>query len=333
MKLLNLVKFVIFYVVFWGCQGLFAKILIIVPAYNSPDFIELQYKTFRKYLRDDYELVIFNDAKEQNECDQIETICKSLKITCVRIPQKIHELPYLERPSHGFSSWYQLPSVRNCNVVQYALNNIGFNYDDIVVLCESDLFLIEEFSIREYLKEFDLAGTLRVKRQNNHKVEYLWIGLIFLDMRVLPNKETFSVNCGYINDVAVDSGGYSYYYLKHNQNLRVNFFDTFSIRNLICNRCENTKSYRCTHNGDLLRKKKFNELAIRFIQNTPIDWGSGLGGVSGKRNIEFLLNKKFVHFFGGSGYASFSPYHKFSEFYKDKVEAFKSFIYSLLEKL
>ena len=39
------------------------KILIITHNYNRPDFIEIQSATFKKFLQDDYEYVVFNDVQ------------------------------------------------------------------------------------------------------------------------------------------------------------------------------------------------------------------------------------------------------------------------------
>ena len=41
-----------------------SKVLIITHAYNRPEFIPLQDITFKKFLKDDYEFVVFNDARD-----------------------------------------------------------------------------------------------------------------------------------------------------------------------------------------------------------------------------------------------------------------------------
>ncbi len=312
-----------------------SKILIIIPAYNCPNFIELQYKTFQKFLKDDYEMVVFNDAKDHDICYQLEAMCQKLNVTCIRIPQTIHDKPYLPRPSSGFTSWNQSPSARNCNVVQYALDTIGFNHNDIVMICENDLFLVKEFSVREYLQGFDLAGFNRAvefSQATSKGIKFLWIGLILMDMRTMFNKKIFNVNCGYIDGALVDSGGYTHYYLKNNPSARVRYVDKVYTEKFVCNVCKRRKSYRCIHNTNILKKNKFDEETIKFLQEVPIDWGSGLGKVTERRNVEFFLDKKFVHFYGGSGYATFSPYYEFYTFYQDKINAFEAFIANLLSR-
>lgn len=312
-----------------------SKVLILIPTCNNPDFIELQYKTFKKFLKDEHEIIIFNDARDSLINQKISDTCNQYKIQCINIPQEIHDLPYLTRPS---SPWYvsdhHAPSVRNCNVVQYMLNTIGFNFDGIVALIEGDVFLIDNFSIEEYMKDISISGYL--KQSLPKKIyEYLWVGIIFLDMRTMPDKKTFNINCGSINKEVIDSGGYSYFYMQKYPNVSTHFFDRFDTNTIFCNTCKQTKSYRCTRNTNKLKSLGFKNNVINFIQSVPIDWGSGVKTAIDKRNIEFYVNKKFVHFFGGSGYAQCSylkDQNKVNLFYFDKSQAFHNFITNLINK-
>ena len=73
------------------------KILIITHAYNRPEFIEIQHKTFQKFLADEYEFVVFNDARTDAMANQISEACQTNGVRCIRIPQEIHTRPYLPR--------------------------------------------------------------------------------------------------------------------------------------------------------------------------------------------------------------------------------------------
>lgn len=37
---------------------------ILTATVNNPLFIEIQYHTLKKYMKNDYEFIVFNDAKE-----------------------------------------------------------------------------------------------------------------------------------------------------------------------------------------------------------------------------------------------------------------------------
>ncbi len=200
-----------------------SHILIFTYSYNRPDFIEIQSKTFKKFLKDDYEFIVFNDAKDNAMAQQINNMCAKLAIRCVRIPQSIHTKPYLKRWPHED---FQAPAVRNSNVVMYSLNEIGFKHDGIVVLLDSDMFLIRDFSIHQYLHRYDLAGL----EQERAGIIYLWIGLAFLDMRSMPNSNTIDFNCGKIGTVPVDAGGQTAHYLRNNH-AKLRLFEDGFIHN------------------------------------------------------------------------------------------------------
>ena len=62
---------------------------IVTAVVNNPTFIEIQYYTLKKYFKGDYELIVFNDAKDfpdmTNGNDitikkKIEDICNKLNI-------------------------------------------------------------------------------------------------------------------------------------------------------------------------------------------------------------------------------------------------------------
>lgn len=102
------------------------KVLIITTACNRPDFIELQDKHFKRFLKDDYEFVVFSDAPTNYLHKKMEETCQSLGIKCVRVPPSNH--------------YCMLPSCRNATAILTALNEMGFAHDDLVAVVDSDLF-------------------------------------------------------------------------------------------------------------------------------------------------------------------------------------------------
>ena len=199
-------------------------VLIFTYSYNRPDFIEIQYKTFRNFLKDDYEFVVFNDARDSSMEERINAMCRKHGIRCIRIPQSIHSKPYLQRwPGENFNA----PAVRNSNVVMYSLDQVGFDHNGIVVLLDSDMFLIKDFSFTEYMRNYNLAGL----DQQRGPISYLWIGLAFLDMNTMPSHRTINFNCGRVGNISVDAGGQTYRYLHDNSDARVKLFGNEFIHN------------------------------------------------------------------------------------------------------
>src|SRR5690348_14973933 len=101
------------------CTGfLRAQVMIFTYAFNRPDFIEIQHKTFQKFVQDEYTFIVFNDANNEQMARAINETCQKLNIVPIRIPQDIHQRAYLNRwPGEIFNH----PTIRNVNAVMYSL--------------------------------------------------------------------------------------------------------------------------------------------------------------------------------------------------------------------
>lgn len=285
------------------------KVLIFTYSYNRPEFIEYQYKTFEKFLLDDFEFVVFNDASDTAMRDKIEKTCKTLQIKCINIPQHIHNLPYLKRfPGEDFNH----PSVRNSNVVQYSLNNLGFNHNGIVALFDSDLFLVRPFSIKKFMEGFGLSGMPQSRGNPDFLIDYLWIGLVFIDMYTIPDRRTLNFNCGQVEGISVDPGGHTYYYLNAHPEVPVRFLNVASWPFAVCKECAENNIRICLHNDKELRNWGFDNRQIDFIHKGPI-------------NSEFFLNGTFFHYRGGTNWDGQS-----ANFHNNKLLLLKEYIENIV---
>lgn len=290
-----------------------SKVLIMTHSYNRPDFIEIQYKTFKKFLADEYEFVVFNDAPGKQVRADIKNMCKKLGIRCVSIPQEIHTRPYLYRmPGENFPN----ACTRCADVVQYSLDVMGFKHPGLVMIIDSDMFLIKDFSIKNFMQDKLIAGV----PQSRGPVHYLWNGLLFFDMTRLPDKEAINFNCGRIEDQPCDVGGYTHLYFKTHPQVHPFHFGPFHINeylkhndlDLLCAACRQSNNLACKHNTELLRSLKFEDTHLRLIQ-------------AGPENIEFLLDHNFLHYRGGGNWDN-----KSNSFHNRKSNILNGFIENLV---
>jgi hypothetical protein len=248
-------------------EKLEAKVLVITHGFNRPDFIEMQSKTLNKFLKDEYEFVVFNDANNEEMESQIRNECKRLGIRHLRIPQFIHDLPYLYRlPIEN----YQHNACRIANAVQYSLNTVGFDHEGYVLIMDSDLFLIREFCVGEYMRDITLAG---IEQTRDNGISYLWNGFVLFDMNSLPDRKTINFNCGIIEDQPCDVGGYTYYYLKEHPDLNVKFIDTVYL----------------SADHEISDREKKDESLCYLLKKNP-------------NNVEFFLDYTFFHYRGGTNW-------------------------------
>lgn len=130
-------------------------ILIITTAYNKPEYIELQYMGLKKFLKNEFKFVVFNDASNDVFQKQIEETCKLLNVDCYRVPQTIHHSP---RPDWvnienawpcGLSSI--IPAYRHSQSLRYAFEKFDYYKNGIICVIDADCFLIDDLNIKKFM--------------------------------------------------------------------------------------------------------------------------------------------------------------------------------------
>ena len=258
------------------------EVLIITSAYNRPDFIELQYKTFQKFLKESFSFVVFNDAPTDALRTQITNSCKNIGIKSITVPSSIHTKNF---PKRYLGEPLTLET-RGIQSMQYALQEVGLHHDGIVMFVDSDIFLVKTFSVTEFLDKCHIAG-LPLEKDT---VRYMWSGLVLIDMLSAPQKNTLSFYPIRVEHTVLDAGGSTHYYL---QNSQVRFKPIDNVLSTSMNICKKvsckTNDMCCVHDRQLFETVGFDKNQIEFLSQCP-------------RNIEFLCNNKFLHYRGGSNW-------------------------------
>lgn len=293
----------------WGTLA--ARTLIITHNYNRPEFIEIQQKTFKKFLLDDYEFVVFNDARDEGTARQIREACASCRVRCVQVPQEIHTRPYLKRKPQD--NLHQ-SNIRHANCVQYSLDILGFRHDDAVLILDSDMFLIRPFSVTSYMSDKDIAAFIK---RTPYKVYCLCPVLTFLAMNRLPDKTTLDFNTGIISGWPVDSGGYTYHYLcKHPEvtlkSIDVLYSHQLFLADLHINRF-NPDPVPNEVKATFYMNLGFTDKEINFLLKKP-------------DTFEFYLEKNFLHYRDGS-----NDTRQSREYHLNKFRMFNEFINDIMD--
>lgn len=169
---------------------------------NHPIFIELQKKSLEKYLKVDYEYIVFNDGKDwpdiTNFYDPIHEgrqaiidKCAELQVTCINLPNENHKN-------------IQSASVRHVDSLQLLLDFMMKHTDEYLIL-DGDMFLIDHLEIEKY-KKHDCACVL----QERPHLRYIWPNLFYVDLNKLKHLELFKL--GFIS--GGDTGSASHDWLK-----------------------------------------------------------------------------------------------------------------------
>jgi len=171
---------------------------IFTSVVNRPDFILLQDKLFQKFLKNEYHFHVVDDSIEQTISEQFYNICSENGFSYYKKPERTVQMN---------------PAQACADTVQWTYNTlIKENHkNDIVFFCDSDLFLIDEFDIIEYMSDAIIAGL----PQYRGSVTYMWNGIMFFNMPMMGDLD-INFSDGVVENEMTDVGGHTYYYFKKN---------------------------------------------------------------------------------------------------------------------
>lgn len=171
-------------------------IQIFTSVVNRPDFVELQYKLFKKFLKNEYQFHVVDDSIIESIESEFQSICFE------------NGLKYYKKPPRASA---MNPAQACADTVQWTYDNIICkNYsEDIVFFLDSDMFLIDEFDITEYMEDAIIAGLPQVRGH----VTYMWNGIMFFNMPMIEDKN-IDFSDGVVDGHMTDVGGMTYWYFK-----------------------------------------------------------------------------------------------------------------------
>ena len=180
-------------------------IKIYTYSHNRPDFIEPQFNSIKKYVKDDFEFIVFNNERnggdpgsgyEPERIAEIYRVCEKLNIKCIRV-----ELD----PELQFINGYQ--QFEGDSYVNGGSHACAYSYswgwkhyvskdDGISMIIDSDMFFIKDVSIEKLLGDHNLAYIPSYRYSSKYHSEedrgsialrYPWNGIVIADIPNLPN--------------------------------------------------------------------------------------------------------------------------------------------------
>lgn len=263
---------------------------VVTAVVNNPIFIEIQYYTLKKYMKCDYEFIVFNDAKDfidfTNGGDitikaTIENICKQLNIQCININNQHHA----NKQNQGAS--YRTADSMNA-ILEYQKQ-----HPDYYLLLDSDMFLIDDYNIDDYSK-YDCSIVLQHRKDIDRitDIYYIWNGLYYFNINKL---DTSLMNWGLT--YTTDTGGRMSAWLNTlvPLNTLIPSFNDLS-ENIECNKVHFMKYLKSGewNLADMPANLKANARLVRFLQDD-------IRNMNGNFFCE-LYDNKFLHYRAGGNW-------------------------------
>ncbi len=252
-------------------------------------------------MEDDYEFWVISDANTPEMTAKIENNCLDLGIQYAKVPQEIHDRPYLPR---GPKDNYNNPNVRHCNSVQWAWDNFFSHHDGPVMVIDSDMFLIRPFSVEKMLENNHFTGVLWGTNDidTGKPYSYLWLALILFNNALLPERETICFNCGILpnTNAICDRGGWTNLYLtKFKETLKVHNIEYIQGYQFYCPyryADQSKQNFDQIFEGEKVKNLKargFTDNEIALVLKKPY-------------TIELLGNNHFLHYRAGTNYEKYT---------------------------
>lgn len=130
--------------------------------YNEASFIELQYNSFKKFLKDEFEFALINNSPSQEVVNQIYTTAKKLGAFTYSVNNPRFD-------NGGLSHQHALTYILKKHILEDDPSNTS-------VILDSDVFLVSPYSLEEDITGCHFAGL----KQGADGFHFPWAGLIVL---------------------------------------------------------------------------------------------------------------------------------------------------------
>lgn len=290
--------------VFLFSLKLSATVRILTFHCNHPEFLEYQCMALKKFLLDEYELIVMNDGVNPKEQKAIQAVCERYNVKNIPYEPLWHtsnslnwQVQNMLNTSKGndffcfpfkngfpdIQKIYENVSIRHCHLIQYALDHFGYNHDDIVVIMDGDVFFLQPLSIRALLAEKDIVGINSEFRDK----QYLWVPFIAFNPKNLPNLHDLKFHVDLIDGVVCDTGSHSHNYLKKNPGVNYHLYPR-----------------RPSSDFFPYDRETFSKFGLEDLSYSSINWPSPM---------EFYVDYHLLHFCGGSGLHQKSKFKNIAE--------------------
>jgi hypothetical protein len=195
---------------------------------NRADFIELQFRSFKKYLQEDFTFTILNNSKFDRieQYQGIEDACRKYGIETHDVEKDqnlINRCNAVEKTCTVFNSrgsWSN-PNCAGCYGACYTWEKHIMKDPSNICLLHPDVFLDHPVRLSDYLEKTPLCF-LPQTRPGLGGI-HMHDALVLADMKRLPDPGQINWWGGHVNNVITDIGGQTFFYFKAHPDLSPTF--------------------------------------------------------------------------------------------------------------
>ncbi len=203
---------------------------------SSPELLETQVASFRKYLMEDFEFIVVNSesmSEQPTKAKEITRISRELSVKTLEVV-KDEEIVNLwqgtvnqgEKLLDRDGRYVRGKGGDACNyMLQWLWNKVVCLEQGPICIVHSDLFLVAPVKLTDYLKDYHICSVLNSQPNTNHPDDgplvFLWETLFLVKPSEIPNPETMVWFPSRVEGSWCDTGGPTHYYLKAHPEVRL----------------------------------------------------------------------------------------------------------------
>ena len=201
------------------------NIIFFIPYYNNSHFIDLQIKSFRKYLVNcKWKICVVDDSKEET-VNILSGMKENIYKKCLEYPDEIiyHKFDQsLHNSLHAGD--------KHCTILTYIMKHLSQSYvEDFDYLCllDADMCFIEPFDVNIELDNYDIIGQKRIQWLSNIQIsdspiiEYIFVHNCFFNLKTITNLNMINLNR--IPNTTCDTGSMIIEFLFNNPQYKIKY--------------------------------------------------------------------------------------------------------------
>lgn len=189
---------------------------IYTVCYNTPQYVEFQYKLLQKFIVNPFTYIVFNNTMTNTRISQ-EDIANNqmLNDICKKYDIKVVALDKSEFDSIRSNS----ASLRAGTAINMAHKYLFENYDldSTFFLIDTDAFLLSLFDVEEFIKNKKISGRLQLRKTSTETVKYITNHVVIYKPSTIDLNHFSFLPCT-VNGARCDCGGNINYILNKIEN-------------------------------------------------------------------------------------------------------------------
>jgi hypothetical protein len=203
------------------------NIIFFIPYYNNSHFIDIQIKSFRKYLKNcEWKICIIDDSNDST-INILSNVKEDIYHKCMLYPDELIYYKF-DQTLHKVNSGVN----KHCDILTHVVQSLSQQYRteyDYLCLFDADMVFIEDFDVLQELEDYDIISPKRIQWLSNIQIsnspifDYIFVHNCFFNLKTITNLNSMNLNT--IPNTTCDTGSMIVEFLYNNPHYKIKYLN------------------------------------------------------------------------------------------------------------